>query len=62
MAAVAAMAALPAEVNRRLAQVLREVDDTDLLWLQEIRELADQVFSRYRPAARAGPRTGRRPR
>ncbi|XP_065696299.1 inner centromere protein isoform X2 [Patagioenas fasciata] len=47
VAAMAAMAALPAEVNRRLAQVLREVDDTDLLWLQEIRELADQMFSSH---------------
>lgn len=62
MAAVAAMAQLPAEANRRLAQVLREVDDTDLLWLEEIREVADRMFSRYRPAARAGPRGGRRPR
>ncbi|XP_064921769.1 inner centromere protein isoform X1 [Columba livia] len=58
MAAVAAMAALPAEVNRRLAQVLREVDDTDLLWLQEIRELADQVFSsHYRDEPELIPKT-----
>ncbi|NWQ81583.1 INCE protein, partial [Columbina picui] len=47
MAAVAAMAQLPAEVNRRLARVLREVDDTDLLWLQEIREVADRMFNSH---------------
>ncbi|NWW97846.1 INCE protein, partial [Caloenas nicobarica] len=47
MAAMAAMAQLPAEVKRRLAQVLREVDDTDLLWLEEIREVADRMFSSH---------------
>ncbi|NXW89287.1 INCE protein, partial [Alopecoenas beccarii] len=46
MAAVS-VAQLPAEAKRRLERVLREVDDTDLLWLKEIREVADRMFSSH---------------
>ncbi|NXL39661.1 INCE protein, partial [Glaucidium brasilianum] len=45
MAAAAGPAQLPAVCNRRLAEFLQEVDDTDLLWLREIREEAARVFS-----------------
>ncbi|KAK4822340.1 hypothetical protein QYF61_013531 [Mycteria americana] len=56
MMAAAGPAQLPAVCNRRLAEFLRQVDDTDLVWLEEIREEAARMFSRYRPtAARTGP-------
>ncbi|NXP64502.1 INCE protein, partial [Chloropsis cyanopogon] len=35
---------LPAECDRRLAQFLREVDDTDMVWLDEIYEEAVKMF------------------
>lgn len=63
MAAAAGPAQLPAVCNRRLAEFLRQVDETDLVWLKEIREEAARMFSRYRPPPlphRAG--TGRSPR
>lgn len=50
-------AQLPALCKRRLAEFLRQVDDTDLVWLEEIREEAARMFSRYRspPRPRGGP-------
>ncbi|XP_042641166.1 inner centromere protein isoform X2 [Tyto alba] len=50
MAAAAVMAGpalLPALCNRRLAEFLRQVDDTDLVWLREIREEAIRMFNSY---------------
>ncbi|XP_064309253.1 inner centromere protein isoform X2 [Phalacrocorax carbo] len=46
-AAAAGPAQLPAICNRRLAEFLRQVDDTDLVWLQEIREEAARMFSSH---------------
>ncbi|XP_050754214.1 inner centromere protein isoform X1 [Gymnogyps californianus] len=40
-------AQLPAVCNRRLAEFLRQVDDTDLVWLEEIREEAARMFSSH---------------
>lgn len=48
MAMAAGPAQLPARCKQRLAEFLRQVDDTDLVWLQEIREEAARMFSRYR--------------
>ncbi|NWS73633.1 INCE protein, partial [Crotophaga sulcirostris] len=42
--AEAGLARLPALCNRRLEEVLRRVDSTDLVWLQEIREEAAMMF------------------
>ncbi|NXW51794.1 INCE protein, partial [Nyctiprogne leucopyga] len=47
MAAAMGPAQLPAMCNRRLAEFLRQVDDTDLVWLEEIREEAARVFSSH---------------
>uniref|UniRef100_A0A8D0FR26 Inner centromere protein n=1 Tax=Strix occidentalis caurina TaxID=311401 RepID=A0A8D0FR26_STROC len=47
MAAAAGPAQLPVVCNRRLAEFLRQVDDTDLVWLREIREEAARVFSSH---------------
>ncbi|XP_062432356.1 inner centromere protein [Rhea pennata] len=38
---------LPALCNWRLAEFLRQVDDTDLVWLREIREEAARMFSSH---------------
>ncbi|NXJ77529.1 INCE protein, partial [Trogon melanurus] len=38
---------LPALCNRRLSAFLRQVDDTDLVWLEEIREEAARMFSSH---------------
>lgn len=38
---------LPSEGDRRLAQFLREVDETDMVWLDEIYEEAVKMFVRY---------------
>ncbi|KAM6309026.1 inner centromere protein [Aegotheles albertisi] len=38
---------LPAACSRRLAEFLRQVDETDLVWLQEIREEAARMFSSH---------------
>ncbi|NXT40887.1 INCE protein, partial [Pelecanoides urinatrix] len=46
-AAAAGPAQLPAVCNRRLAEFLRQVDDTDLVWLEEIREEAARMFSSH---------------
>ncbi|XP_030307371.1 inner centromere protein [Calypte anna] len=45
--AAAGPAALPALCSRRLGEFLRQVDDTDLLWLEEIREEAARMFSSH---------------
>ncbi|NXL52998.1 INCE protein, partial [Podilymbus podiceps] len=47
VAVVTGPAQLPAECGRRLAQFLRQVDDTDLVWLKEIREEAARMFSSH---------------
>ncbi|XP_071618015.1 inner centromere protein [Heliangelus exortis] len=47
MAAAAGPAVLPALCNRRLGEFLRQVDDTDLVWLEEIREEAARMFSSH---------------
>ncbi|XP_075611816.1 inner centromere protein isoform X2 [Balearica regulorum gibbericeps] len=44
MMAVADPAQLPVVCSRRLAEFLRQVDDTDLVWLEEIREEAARMF------------------
>ncbi|XP_068253826.1 inner centromere protein [Nyctibius grandis] len=46
-AAMAGPAQLPAVCGRRLAEFLRQVDDTDLVWLEEIREEAARMFSSH---------------
>ncbi|XP_054683917.1 inner centromere protein isoform X2 [Grus americana] len=46
-AAEADPAQLPTVCNRRLAEFLRQVDDTDLVWLEEIREEAARMFSSH---------------
>lgn len=62
-AAAARSLELPAECDRRLAQFLRHVDETDMVWLDEIYEEAVRMFVRYaHPAPRWAPaRTGRAP-
>lgn len=37
---------LPAACSRLLAEFLRQVDDTELLWLREIRDEAARMFGR----------------
>ncbi|XP_056209699.1 inner centromere protein isoform X6 [Falco biarmicus] len=44
---MAGPAQLPAVCGRRLAQLLRQVDDTDLQWLAEIREEAAKMFTSH---------------
>ncbi|KAK0685553.1 INCE protein, partial [Pygoscelis papua] len=46
-AMMAGPAQLPAVCDRRLAEFLRQVDDTDLVWLEEIREEAARMFSSH---------------
>ncbi|NXI36851.1 INCE protein, partial [Galbula dea] len=51
-------ALLPALCRRRLAEFLRQVDDTDVLWLQEIREEAVRIFgSNYNDEPELMPKT-----
>ncbi|KAJ7419907.1 Inner centromere protein [Pitangus sulphuratus] len=62
MAAMAAAARsvqqLPAECGRRLAAFLRQVDSTDLVWLEEICEEAFRMFvSDYREELELMPKT-----
>ncbi|XP_068004577.1 inner centromere protein isoform X2 [Melanerpes formicivorus] len=63
MAAMEAAAAadprqLLATCKRRLAEFLQEVDDTDLVWLEEIREEAIRMFSsHYRDEPELMPKT-----
>ncbi|XP_025973564.2 inner centromere protein isoform X2 [Dromaius novaehollandiae] len=47
VAAATGPAQLPALCNWRLAEFLRQVDDTDLVWLREIREEAARMFSSH---------------
>ncbi|NXF49976.1 INCE protein, partial [Oceanites oceanicus] len=47
MMAAAGPAQLPAVCRQRLAEFLRQVDDTDLVWLEEIREEAVRMFSSH---------------
>ncbi|NXI07170.1 INCE protein, partial [Irena cyanogastra] len=49
---------LPAECDRRLAQFLREVDETDMVWLDEIYEEAIKMFvSNYSEKLELMPKT-----
>ncbi|NXX10743.1 INCE protein, partial [Podargus strigoides] len=58
MAAVARLAHLPAVCSRRLAEFLRQVDGTDLVWLQEIHEEAVRMFgSHYSDEPELMPKT-----
>ncbi|KAM4667425.1 inner centromere protein [Amazona ochrocephala] len=47
MAAASGTALLPALCNQRLAELLRQVDDVDLVWLAEIREEAERMFNSH---------------
>ncbi|NXD72938.1 INCE protein, partial [Eolophus roseicapillus] len=47
MAAATSTALLPAMCNQRLAELLRQVDDVDLVWLAEIREEAERMFNSH---------------
>lgn len=42
----AGLARLPTACNQRLAELLRQVDDVDMVWLEEIREEAARMFGR----------------
>ncbi|NWS63692.1 INCE protein, partial [Chunga burmeisteri] len=46
-AAAVGPAQVPVVCNQRLAEFLRQVDDTDLVWLAEIREEAARMFSSH---------------
>lgn len=46
MAVATGLARLPVVCNQRLAELLRQVDDVDLLWLEEIHEEAARMFGR----------------
>ncbi|NXR65258.1 INCE protein, partial [Rhadina sibilatrix] len=49
---------LPAECNRRLAEFLRQVDENDMVWLDEIREEAVRMFvSNYSEELELMPKT-----
>ncbi|NWV48793.1 INCE protein, partial [Daphoenositta chrysoptera] len=57
-AAAARSLKLPAEYDRRLAQFLREVDETDMVWLEEIYEEAVRMFvSNYSEEPELMPKT-----
>ncbi|XP_016154574.1 PREDICTED: inner centromere protein isoform X2 [Ficedula albicollis] len=57
-AAVAQMLELPAECDRRLAQFLRQVDDTNMVWLDEIYQEAVRMFvSNYSEELELMPKT-----
>ncbi|KAM9015418.1 inner centromere protein isoform 2-T3 [Ara ararauna] len=47
MAAATSTALLPALCHQRLAELLRQVDDVDLVWLAEIREEAERMFNSH---------------
>ncbi|XP_065539386.1 inner centromere protein isoform X2 [Lathamus discolor] len=58
MAAAAGTAQLPAVCSQRLAELLRQVDDVDLVWLAEIREEAERMFkSHYSDKPELMPKT-----
>lgn len=46
LAAMTGPEQLPGACGRLLADFLRQVDDTDLLWLREIRDEAALMFGR----------------
>ncbi|NXA75099.1 INCE protein, partial [Thryothorus ludovicianus] len=57
-AAAARALELPAECDRRLAQFLRQVDETDMVWLDEIYEEAVRMFvSNYNEELELMPKT-----
>ncbi|NXS37860.1 INCE protein, partial [Pomatostomus ruficeps] len=57
-AAAARSLELPAECDRRLAQFLRQVDETDMVWLDEIYEEAVRMFvSNYSEELELMPKT-----
>ncbi|OXB59712.1 hypothetical protein ASZ78_012633 [Callipepla squamata] len=57
-AAAAGLARLPAVCNQRLAELLRQADDTDVVWLHEIREEAARMFgSHYSDQPELMPKT-----
>ncbi|NXQ44039.1 INCE protein, partial [Catharus fuscescens] len=57
-AAAARTLELPAECDRRLAQFLRQVDETDMVWLDEIYEEAVKMFvSNYSEELELMPKT-----
>ncbi|NWX58654.1 INCE protein, partial [Promerops cafer] len=57
-AAAARTLELPAECDRRLAQFLRQVDETDMVWLDEIYEEAVRMFvSNYSEELELMPKT-----
>ncbi|NXA11165.1 INCE protein, partial [Sapayoa aenigma] len=57
-AAARSLQCLPAECGRRLAEFLQEVHDTDLVWLEEIREEAVKMFvSDYSETLQLMPKT-----
>uniref|UniRef100_A0A8C2U1K6 Inner centromere protein n=1 Tax=Coturnix japonica TaxID=93934 RepID=A0A8C2U1K6_COTJA len=58
MAMAAGLARLPAVCNQRLAELLRQVDDADMVWLEEIREEAARMFgSHYNEQPELMPKT-----
>ncbi|XP_021257972.1 inner centromere protein isoform X2 [Numida meleagris] len=58
MAVAAGLVRLPAVCSQRLAELLQQVDDTDLVWLQEIREEAARMFgSHYSDQPELMPKT-----
>uniref|UniRef100_A0A8C3US65 Inner centromere protein n=1 Tax=Catharus ustulatus TaxID=91951 RepID=A0A8C3US65_CATUS len=58
MAAAGGRGYLPAECDRRLAQFLRQVDETDMVWLDEIYEEAVKMFvSNYSEELELMPKT-----
>ncbi|XP_042719887.1 inner centromere protein isoform X1 [Lagopus leucura] len=58
MAMAAGLARLPAACNQRLAELLRQVDDVDMVWLEEIREEAARMFgSHYSDQPELMPKT-----
>lgn len=59
-AAAARTLELPAECERRVAQFLRQVDETDMVWLDEIYGEAVRMFVRY-PRTPLGPGPHRPP-
>ncbi|XP_031449155.1 inner centromere protein isoform X2 [Phasianus colchicus] len=58
MAMAAGLARLPAACNQRLAELLRQVDDVDMVWLEEIHEEAARMFgSHYSDQPELMPKT-----
>ncbi|XP_033917368.1 inner centromere protein isoform X2 [Melopsittacus undulatus] len=58
MAAAAGTTLLPAMCNQRLAELLRQVDEVDMVWLREISEEAERMFkSHYSDEPELMPKT-----